>query len=75
MSVFNRRNAVTGWLTWMVAKRILKRKASQAVPGTVEGSNRPNKSLIALALGAAVGVLWLWRRTSSGDELPPPTGE
>ena len=74
MSVFNRRNAVTGWLTWMVAKRILKRKASQAVPGTIEGSKRPNKSAIATALAAIVAVLWFWRRQRSGDE-PPPAGE
>jgi hypothetical protein len=75
MSVFNRRNAVTGWLTWMVAKRIIKRKASQAVPGTVEGSKRLNKSAIATALAAIVGVLWFWRRKSSGDEPPSPAGE
>ena len=68
MSVFNRRNAVTGWLSWMVAKRIIKRKVSQVVPGTVEGSKRPNTSAIALVVAAIVAVLWFWRRTSASDE-------
>ena len=49
MSILNRRNAVVGWLTWLVAKRVLKRKAKAAVPGTVEGSRRPNKGAIAAA--------------------------
>ena len=47
MSIFNRRNAVVGWLTWIVAKRVLKKKAKDVVPGTVEGSKRPNKGAIA----------------------------
>ena len=73
MSIFNRRNAVMGWLSWLVAKRVLRKKAKDAVPGTVEGSKRPNKGAIATAV-AALGVLWFWRRKSS-DELPPPAGE
>ena len=66
MSIFNRRNAVLGWLTWVGAKTIVKHKAKQAVPGTVEGSKRPNKGAIAAGLAAAVGVLWFWRRKSLG---------
>ena len=71
MSIFNRRNAVVGWLTWLTAKRVLKRKARQAVPGTVEGSKRPNKGAIATGLAALGGVLWFWRRKGSGAEQPP----
>jgi len=74
MSIFNKRNAVTGWLTWIVAKRVLKKKARDAVPGTVEGSKRPNKSAIAAMLAAVGGVLWFWRKKSSDDEQPPPYG-
>ena len=74
MSIFNKRNAVTGWLTWIVAKRVLKKKAKDAVPGTVEGSKRPNKGAIATALAAVGGVLWFWRRKGS-DDAPPPAGE
>ena len=68
MSIFNRRNAVTGWLAWIVAKRVLKKKARDAVPGTVEGSRRPNKGAIATALAAVGGVLWFWRRKRKEDE-------
>ena len=70
MSIFNKRNAVLGWLTWVGAKTVMKRKARQAVPGVVEGSKRPNKGAIAAAFAAVVGLLWFWRR-SSDDELPP----
>jgi len=67
MSIFNKRNAVTGWLTWIVAKRVLKKKAKDALPGTVEGSKRPNKGLIAM-FAAVVGFFVFWRRKSSDDE-------
>jgi hypothetical protein len=75
MSIFNRRNAVLGWLTWIGAKTVLQRKAREAVPGTVEGSKKPNKSAIATAVAAVVGVLWFWRKQSSSDEQPPPADE
>ena len=74
MSMFNRRYALLGWLTWIGAKTVMKHKARQAVPGTVEGSRRPNKGAIAAGLAAVVGVLWFWRK-SSDDELPPAAGE
>ncbi len=63
-----------GWLTWIVAKRVLKKKAKDAVPGTVEGSKRPNKGAIAAVLATIGGALWFWRKQSSDDELPPPAG-
>jgi LPXTG-motif cell wall-anchored protein len=72
MSMFNRRYAVIGWLAWVGAKTAMKRKARQAVPGTVEGSRRPNKGAIAAGLAALGGALWFWRRKSStSDELSP----
>jgi hypothetical protein len=74
MSIINRRNAVLGWLTWVGAKTVLKRKAREAVPGTVEGSKRPNKGAIAAGVAAVVGVLWFWRKQSD-DESPPPADE
>jgi hypothetical protein len=70
MSIFNKRNAVTGWLTWIVAKRVLKKKAKDALPGTVEGSKRPNKGALATLLAATGGALWFWRRKSSDDTRP-----
>ncbi len=68
MSIVNRRNAVMGWLTWLAAKRVLKKKAKEAVPGTVEGSKRPNKGAIVSLLAAVGGALWFWRRSSSDDD-------
>ena len=65
--MFNRRNAAFGWLAWQIAKRVLKRKAKAAVPGTVEGTKRPNKSAIALLAAAIVGAATFWRSRSGGD--------
>jgi hypothetical protein len=75
VGVFNRRNAAVGWLTWVVGKRVLKKKAKDAVPGTVEGTKRPNKGAIAAGLAAVGGFLWFWRKKSSDDEQPPPAAE
>jgi hypothetical protein len=68
MGIVNRRNAVMGWTVWNVGKRIAKRKAKAALPGTAEGSRAgAPKLLVPLAgLGAA---LFFWRRRS-GDESP-----
>ena len=63
-----------GWLSWLMAKRVLKRKAKDAVPATVEGSKRPNKGAIAAMLAAVGGAVWFWRKQSGGDETPPPSG-
>jgi hypothetical protein len=68
MSILNRRNAVLGWLTWLSAKSLLKHKAKSAVPGTVEGTRRPNKGAIATGVAALGGLLWFMRRKSSDDE-------
>ena len=75
MSVINRRYAILGWLTWIGAKTMLKRKAREAMPGTVEGSRKPNKGAIVAALAAIGGVLWFWRTQSSSDEQTPPADE
>ena len=70
-----KRYAVLGWLTWVGAKTVVKHKARQAMPGTVEGSKRPNKGAIAAGVAAVVGVLWFWRKSSADEELPPPAAE
>ena len=67
MSIFNRRNALTGWLTWIVAKRVLKKKTKEAVPGTAEGSRWPKKTTILAALAAIGGAVWFWRRRSDDE--------
>jgi hypothetical protein len=58
--VVNKRNAVLGWATWSIGKRIAKRKARQAVPA-VEGG-RPNRPAIATALATLGGLLLFWRK-------------
>ncbi len=68
MAVFNRRNAAVGWLTLFVGKRVLKRKARQAVPAVDPETKRPNTSAVALLLASAVGVATFWRRRSGDEE-------
>ena len=70
MSIVNKRNAVLGWLTWNVGKRLARKKARSAVP-TIE-AGRPNKPAVGLAAGLAAlgGILLFWRKKkkSGGDE-------
>ena len=70
MGIFNRRNAAVGWLTWMVGKRVLKKKAKDAVPTIDSQSKKPNKSAVALLVAGAVGALTFWRKRSGGDAPP-----
>ena len=72
MGVFNRRNAVVGWATWAVGKRVLKRKAKDAVPSIDTETKKPNKSAIALMVAGTVGALTFWKKRSS-DESPSDT--
>ena len=72
MGIVNRRNAALGWVVWRVAKRVGKRKAKDAVPGMVEGTNRPNKGAIALMLAALAGALTFWKKRSERDDDLPP---
>jgi hypothetical protein len=67
VSVFNRRNAAVGWLTWVVGKRVLKKKAKDAVPSIDPESKKPNKSAIALLIASAAGALTFWRKRSGDD--------
>ena len=62
MGVFNRRNAMIGWLVWTVGKRIGKRKAKQAVPSIDSETKRPNRPAIVSALAALGGALWIFGR-------------
>jgi hypothetical protein len=64
VSVFNRRNAVAGWLAVAVGKRVLKKKARGAVPAIDPESKKPNKSAIALLVASAVGIATFWKKRS-----------
>lgn len=70
MGIVNRRNAVLGWGVWKIFKKVGKRKARAAVPGTGEHAGL-NKGAIASIAAAVGGALWFWRKksddTSSGS--------
>jgi hypothetical protein len=68
VSVFNRRNAAVGWLTWVVGKRVLRKKAKDAVPTIDRQSKKPNRSAIALLVAGAAGTLTFLRKRSGGDD-------
>lgn len=72
MGIFNRRNAAVGWVTWIVGKRLLKRKAKGAVPSVDPETKRPNKSAIALLAAGVVGALTFWRTRSGDDDTAAP---
>ena len=71
MSVFNRRNAAVGWLALVVGKRVLKKKAKDAVPSIDAESKKPNKSAIALVVAGALGALTFWKKRSGGSDDEP----
>ena len=71
MGVFNRRNAAVGWVAWAVGKRVLKKKAKDAVPTIDPESKKPNKSAIALLVAGTVGALTFWRKRSGDDDISP----
>jgi hypothetical protein len=61
MGIVNRRNAVVGWAVVKLGKRVVKKKAAEAVPAARTGG------AAAGALGALAGALFFWRRTRKGD--------
>jgi len=71
MGIINRRNAVLGWGVWKVAKRVGKRKARSAVPGSGEhaGLNKSALASLASVFAAVGGALWFWRKK------PPDTSQ
>jgi hypothetical protein len=69
VSIVNRRNAVVGYLTLAVGKRVLKKKAKDVVPGVDPETKKPNKSAVALMVASTVGALTFWRKRS-GDKPP-----
>jgi hypothetical protein len=56
MGIVNKRNAVVGWIAVKVGKRVVKKKAQDAVPGKRTGG------AVAGALAALGGMLLFWRR-------------
>lgn len=72
MSIFNRRNAALGWLTWTIGKRFAERKAKE----TVGADGRSKKPVVLAVLAATAAALFFWRRRTEDDVPPPaPTAE
>jgi hypothetical protein len=67
MSIVNRRNAVIGWATWTVGKRVVRKKAKSAVPA-VEGGKPNRPAMVAAGVVAAGGTVLFWRRFRRTDE-------
>jgi ABC-type Co2+ transport system permease subunit len=66
MGIINRRNAVLGWSVWQIAKRLGKRKAREAVPGTGDHAGL-NKSAIATIVAAVASALLFWRKKTDDE--------
>ena len=62
MSILNRRNAVVGWLTTKVVKRVVKKQATDAVPSARTGG------AAAGAIAALGGALLFWKKKRSGSD-------
>ena len=71
MGIINRRNAIFGWSVWQIVKRVGKRKAKEAVPGTGDYAGL-NKSAIATIVAAIGGALFFWRKKSGGETTTTP---
>jgi hypothetical protein len=67
MGMFNRRNALIGWLVWQVGTRVIKRKAKEALPAVDRKTKRPNRTFVLLGLAAAGTAGYLWFRHAGGD--------
>ncbi len=66
--VFNRRNAVMGYIAWQGWKKVLKMKARSTVPSVDPETKKPNKSAIALAALGAATVATVKLKRSRADE-------
>lgn len=65
--VFNRRNAVMGYIAWQGWKKVLKMKARSTMPSVDRETKKPNRSAIALLLAGALTVATLKRKRSGGE--------
>ena len=69
MGMFNRRNALIGWLVWQVGTRVIKRKAKEALPSVDRDTKRPNRTFVLLGLAGAGAAAYFWFRHGSSDDV------
>jgi len=62
MSIVNKRNAVVGWLTLKVGKRVVRKKAQEAAAS----GKHAGRGAATGVLAAIGGVLFFWRRKRGG---------
>jgi hypothetical protein len=67
MSVFNRRNALFGWLAWTAAKELGKRRARKKLHVEGGGRRRAIPTAMAAATAASIGFLLFWRRRKPAE--------
>jgi len=63
MSIFNKRNAVVGWVVVKAGKRAAKRKAGEISPTAVRTGGAAAGALAALG-----GLVFFWRKKRTGAE-------
>jgi hypothetical protein len=77
MSIVNRRNAMIGWATMTVVKRMAARNAKKALPSAGSGSKDKNgskgkkRAVKVVAVGAAAGgalAFWKAKKRGGGEE-------
>jgi uncharacterized membrane protein YbhN (UPF0104 family) len=61
MAIFNRRNAVVGWIVLKAGKHAVKKKAAEATPTA-------QTAAAAGGTAALLGALLFWRKKHSGDD-------
>jgi len=65
--VFNRRNAVMGYIAWQGWKKVIKMKARSSVPSIDAKTKKPNRSAIALAVVGATTIVVMKLKRTQGD--------
>ena len=68
MGIFNKRNAMLGWLAWKVGKGAAKKKAKGAMPGKSQTGGKTKAGLFAGAAAALGGLALFRRRHKDGSE-------
>jgi len=59
MSVFNKRNAAVGWFTWTMARKIIHRKANNAL--AAKRKKKQRRGALALVAASAIGAATYWK--------------
>jgi hypothetical protein len=83
MSILNRRNAVAGWLTWAIAKKVIRRtakaklvRAEAVVPGLHAAEptqKRRRRRVLAFLTALGIGVAsYVGSRVGRGRDEPGP---